>query len=67
MQTVHRPRGGNRKRVQATDGKDLAAPADWRKGDDMIVALSVSTADARDRFGEVEEVFPYLRKIKAPA
>lgn len=53
--------------IQATDGKDLAAPADWRKGDDMIVALSVSTADARDRFGEVEEVFPYLRKIKAPA
>ncbi|MDR5655027.1 peroxiredoxin [Ruixingdingia sedimenti] len=53
--------------VRATDGVPFATPADWKLGDDVIIALSVSTEDARARFGEVEVVLPYLRKMKSPA
>ena len=50
--------------IRATDGVPFATPADWRPGDDVIVALSVSTEDAKARFGDVEIVLPYLRKVK---
>lgn len=53
--------------IRTTDGVPFATPADWRPGDDVIVALSVSDADAKARFGEVDFVLPYLRKTKAPA
>ena len=53
--------------IRATEGVPLATPADWQVGDDMIVGLSVDTDAARTRFGEVEVILPYLRKIKAPA
>ncbi|MBN2758888.1 MAG: peroxidase, partial [Rhodobacteraceae bacterium] len=53
--------------IIATKGKPLATPADWQAGDDMIVGLSLDTDAARERFGDVEVVLPYLRKVKAPA
>ncbi len=53
--------------VQATDGQPLATPADWKAGDDMIVGLSVDTETAQQRYGDVEVVLPYLRKVKSPA
>lgn len=53
--------------IVATKGQPLATPADWTSGEDMIVALSMDTDAARDRFGEVETILPYLRKVKAPA
>jgi thioredoxin-dependent peroxiredoxin len=53
--------------IRATDGKPLATPADWKPGEDMIVALSLSTEAAREKFGDIEVVLPYLRKTKAPA
>ncbi|MCC6008763.1 MAG: peroxiredoxin [Rhodobacteraceae bacterium] len=53
--------------IRATEGAPLATPANWRPGEDMIVALSLTTEQARDKFGEVDEVLPYLRTIKAPA
>jgi alkyl hydroperoxide reductase subunit AhpC len=52
--------------VRATEGQPLATPANWQKGDDMIVGLALTTDQARERFGAVEEVLPYLRKIKSP-
>jgi alkyl hydroperoxide reductase subunit AhpC len=52
--------------IRLTDGAPLATPADWRPGEDVIVALSMSTDDAKARFGAVDEVLPYLRKIKQP-
>lgn len=33
----------------------------WQVGEDVIVPPSVSTADAKKKFGEVREVKPYLR------
>ncbi len=53
--------------VRATDGVPFATPADWRPGEDVIVSLSLSTEEAKARFGDVEVVLPYLRKTKAPA
>ena len=52
--------------VQATDGKPLATPANWVPGQDVIVALSVSTEDAKAKFGDVDVKLPYLRTVKAP-
>lgn len=53
--------------VQATDGVPFATPANWVPGQDVIVALSVSTEDAKARFGDVEVKLPYLRTVKRPA
>ena len=53
--------------VQLTDGAPYATPANWLPGQDIIVATSVSTDDARARFGDVDVKLPYLRTIKAPA
>jgi alkyl hydroperoxide reductase subunit AhpC len=49
--------------LQLTDRGPFSTPADWRSGQRVIVAPTVSTADARERFGEdaVDEVKPYLR------
>ena len=52
--------------IRQTDGQPFATPADWQPGDDLIVALSVSTDDAKARFGAVDVPLPYLRKVKAP-
>ncbi|WGT48740.1 peroxiredoxin [Thioclava nitratireducens] len=51
--------------VQATDGKPFATPANWVPGQDVIVALSVSTEEAKEKFGEVDVKLPYLRTVKA--
>lgn len=53
--------------VQAADRLPIATPADWTPGDDVIVRLNVSTADATARFGAVNEVLPYLRTVALPA
>lgn len=52
--------------VQLGDKFPVATPANWRPGDDVVVAGSVSTDDARARFGDVKLVLPYLRTVKSP-
>jgi len=52
--------------LQLTDTSPVATPADWRPGDKVIVSTSVSTADAKERFKNVEEVKPYLRFASRP-
>lgn len=47
--------------LQTGDKKGIATPINWTEGEDVIVPPSVSTADARKKFGEVREVKPYLR------
>lgn len=51
--------------LQTGDKKGIATPIDWQVGDDVIVPPSVSTADAKKKFGEVHEVKPYLRYTKS--
>lgn len=52
--------------IQATDGKPLATPADWRPGEDVIVGLDLTDEQAKDKFGEIDIKLPYLRFTKAP-
>lgn len=53
--------------VRATDGVPFATPANWVPGQDVIVALSVPTDEARKRFGDLDVRLPYLRFARAPA
>jgi peroxiredoxin (alkyl hydroperoxide reductase subunit C) len=50
--------------LQTGDKKGVTTPIDWQVGDDVIVPPSVSTADAKKKFGAVREVKPYLRYTK---
>lgn len=52
--------------VQATDGVPFATPANWVPGQDVIVALSVSTEDATAKYGALDIKLPYLRFAKRP-
>lgn len=52
--------------IRMTDGQPLATPADWQPGDDVVVALTVSTDDAKAKFGDVKVPLPYLRLTKSP-
>jgi alkyl hydroperoxide reductase subunit AhpC len=52
--------------LQLTDRATVATPADWQPGDRVVVAPTVSTADAQERFSDVVEVKPYLRFAAEP-
>lgn len=53
--------------LQLTAKYSVATPADWKSGDDVIVALSVSTEDAAKKFPKgVKVVKPYLRFTPQP-
>jgi thioredoxin-dependent peroxiredoxin len=52
--------------LQVTDANPVSTPVDWKPGDRVIVAPTVSTEDAKARFDDVEEVKPYLRYAAQP-
>ena len=52
--------------LQLTDSAPVSTPADWTPGSRVIVAPTMSTADAKARFADVEEVKPYLRWAAQP-
>jgi thioredoxin-dependent peroxiredoxin len=52
--------------LQLTDLAPVSTPVDWVPGGRVIVSPAMSTADATARFGEVEEVKPYLRWTPQP-
>lgn len=49
--------------LQLADKKGIATPINWTAGEDVIVPPSVSTEDAKKKFGEgnVREIKKYLR------
>jgi alkyl hydroperoxide reductase subunit AhpC len=53
--------------LQVNDAGPFSTPADWKVGERIIVAPTVTTEDAQARFKDVEEVKPYLRYAQAPA
>jgi alkyl hydroperoxide reductase subunit AhpC len=53
--------------LQATYETPIATPANWEYGQDVIVALSLDDAAAREKFGEFDAKLPYLRVTKMPA
>lgn len=52
--------------IQLTARHQVATPANWKQGEDVIVTPAVSDADAEARFGGFQRVLPYLRKIRQP-
>ncbi len=53
--------------LQLSAEYSVATPADWQQGDDVIVALNVSTEDAEKKFPKgVRVVKPYLRYTPQP-
>ena len=52
--------------LQLTDRAPVSTPVDWVPGGRVIVAPTLSTEDAKEKFGEVEEVKPYLRWTPQP-
>ena len=52
--------------LQLTDKATVSTPVDWTPGSRVIVAPTISTEDAKEKFGEVEEVKPYLRWTPQP-
>lgn len=53
--------------LQTAARHNVATPADWTVGEDVIIPATVSDADAKARFGTFETILPYLRKTGAPA
>ena len=53
--------------IQLTANHQVATPANWQQGDDVIITPAVSNEQARERFGDYETVLPYLRKTRQPA
>jgi alkyl hydroperoxide reductase subunit AhpC len=53
--------------LQLTAKHKVATPVNWRQGDDVIIAGSVSNDDARELFGHWEEPKPYIRIVPQPA
>lgn len=52
--------------LQLTDSHKVATPADWEKGQDVIVLASLSDAEAKELFPEFEARKPYLRVTADP-
>ena len=53
--------------LQLSAEYSIATPADWKQGEDVIVALNLTTEEARMKFPKgVREVKPYLRYTPQP-
>lgn len=53
--------------IQLTARHQVATPANWKQGEDVIITGAVSDEDAIRRFGGFETILPYLRKTRQPA
>ena len=52
--------------IRLTAEHQVATPAQWRQGEDVIVTPAVSDDEAERRFGGFERVLPYLRRTRQP-
>jgi alkyl hydroperoxide reductase subunit AhpC len=52
--------------LQLTASHKVATPVEWRPGDDVVIAGSVSNEDAKELFGEWESPKPYIRIVPDP-
>jgi alkyl hydroperoxide reductase subunit AhpC len=52
--------------LQLTANHKVATPVNWVQGQDVIVAGSVSNAEAKEIFGEWREPKPYIRIVPQP-
>jgi len=52
--------------LQLTSKHRVSTPVNWKQGEDVIIAGSVSNDEAREVFGEWEEPKPYIRIVPQP-
>jgi alkyl hydroperoxide reductase subunit AhpC len=52
--------------LQLTANHKVATPVNWKQGDDVIIAGSVSNDDAKEIFGDWKEPKPYIRIVPQP-
>ena len=52
--------------IQLTERHQVATPANWQQGEDVIVTAAVSDDDAITRLGGFDRVLPNLRKTRQP-
>jgi thioredoxin-dependent peroxiredoxin len=52
--------------LQLTANHKVSTPAQWKPGDEVIIAGSVSNDQARELFGEWKEPKPYIRIVPQP-
>jgi thioredoxin-dependent peroxiredoxin len=52
--------------IRLTAQYQVATPAQWKQGEDVIITAAVSDEDAQARFGGFERVLPYLRTTRQP-
>ena len=53
--------------LQLTAKHSVATPANWKQGEDVIIANSVNDEDAKAKFGSYDAKKPYLRVTKQPS
>jgi thioredoxin-dependent peroxiredoxin len=52
--------------LQLTAKHKVATPVNWKQGEDVIIAGSVSNDEAKEIFGEWESPKPYIRIVPQP-
>ena len=52
--------------IQLTARHQVATPANWSQGEDVIIPAAVSDEEAERRFGGFKRVLPYLRTTAQP-
>ena len=52
--------------LQLTAKHRVSTPVNWKQGEDVIIAGSVSNDEAKEIFGEWEEPKPYIRIVPQP-
>jgi thioredoxin-dependent peroxiredoxin len=53
--------------LQRTSENKVSTPVNWKPGEDVIIAGSVSDDEAKEIFGEWESPKPYIRVVPDPA
>jgi alkyl hydroperoxide reductase subunit AhpC len=53
--------------LQLTAKHRVSTPVNWKQGEDVIIAGSVSNDEARQIFGEWQEPKPYIRIVPQPS
>ncbi|UWQ22355.1 peroxiredoxin [Jannaschia sp. W003] len=53
--------------LQAAAKHGIAMPANWERGQDVVIPATVSDEDAKAKFGQFTTHFPYLRTTADPS
>ena len=52
--------------LQLTAKHQVATPADWKQGEDVIIVPAVSDEEATEKYGSFNTIKPYLRTVPQP-